>query len=131
MEGSTMPLGKDDVAFLESMDTPTVCNVIEIVAPERRGHGYTTRHLHCAFPDLPPMVGFAKTVTMCAKDPVPLGDVHRPVGRRDRCPWVQRPADSRVSQSNVRVSLAERQVYLSTASGRGSWQASRVCHSAA
>jgi hypothetical protein len=32
-----MPLGKEDVALLESMDTPTVCNVIEIVAPERRG----------------------------------------------------------------------------------------------
>jgi hypothetical protein len=48
MEGSAMPLGKEDVAFLESMDTPTVCNVIEIVAPERRGNGYTTRHLHCA-----------------------------------------------------------------------------------
>src|SRR5262245_57670494 len=69
-----MPIVKDDIAFLESMDTPTVCNVIEIVAPERRGHGYTTRHLHCAFPDLPPKVGFAKTVTMRAKDPVPLGD---------------------------------------------------------
>jgi hypothetical protein len=24
-----MRLGKDDVAFLESMDMPTVCNVIE------------------------------------------------------------------------------------------------------
>lgn len=69
-----MQLGEDDIAFLESMDTPTVCNVIEIVAPERRGHGYTTRHLHCPFPDLPPKVGFAKTVTMRAKDPVPLGD---------------------------------------------------------
>ncbi len=68
-----MPLGNDDVAFLESMDTPTVCNVIEIVAPERRGHGYTTRHLHCAFPDLPSKVAFAKTVTIRAKDPVPLG----------------------------------------------------------
>jgi regulator of RNase E activity RraA len=68
-----MPLGKDDVAFLESMDTPTVCNVIEIVSPERRGHGYTTRHLHCPFPDLAPKVGFAKTVTMRAKDPIPLG----------------------------------------------------------
>ena len=68
-----MLIGKDDIAFLESIDTPTVCNVIEIVAPERRGHGYTTRHLHCPFPDLPPRVGFAKTVTMRAKDPVPLG----------------------------------------------------------
>ena len=70
-----MPISKEDIAFLESIDTPTVCNVIEIVVPERRGHGYTTRHLHCLFPDLPPRVGFAKTVTMRAKDPVPLGDL--------------------------------------------------------
>ena len=27
--------------FLRSIDTPTVCNLIEIVAPERRGAGYT------------------------------------------------------------------------------------------
>lgn len=60
--------------FLRSIDSPTVCNLLEIVAPERRGFGYTVRHLHCAFPDLPPMVGFAKTVTMRAKDNVPLGD---------------------------------------------------------
>jgi regulator of RNase E activity RraA len=59
--------------FLKSIDTPTVCNLLEIVAPERRGFGYTVRHLHCAFPDLPPMVGFAKTVTMRAQDLVPLG----------------------------------------------------------
>jgi regulator of RNase E activity RraA len=56
--------------FLRSIDTPTVCNLIEIVAPERRGAGYTTVHLHCPFPDLPPMVGFAKTVTMRSRDAV-------------------------------------------------------------
>src|SRR5450631_437797 len=60
--------------FLRSIDTPTVCNLLEIVAPERRGFGYTVRHLHCPFPDLPPMVGFAKTVTMRAQDKVPLGE---------------------------------------------------------
>jgi hypothetical protein len=32
MEGSAMRLGKDDVAFLESMDMPTDCSVIELVA---------------------------------------------------------------------------------------------------
>jgi regulator of RNase E activity RraA len=68
-----MLFDKDDLAFLESMDTPTVCNVIEIIAPDRRGHGYTTRHLHCPFPDIPSKVGFAKTMTMRAKDPIPLG----------------------------------------------------------
>ena len=41
--------------FLRSIDTPTVCNLVEIVAPERRGHGYTVKHLHCPFPDLPPI----------------------------------------------------------------------------
>ena len=59
--------------FLRSIDTPTVCNLIEIVAPQRRGFGYTVRHLHCPFPDLPPMVGFAKTATIRAKEAVPLG----------------------------------------------------------
>ena len=57
-------------AFLRSIDTPTVCNLMEIVAPERRGSFYTVKHLHCPFPDLPPMVGFAKTVTMRARDKV-------------------------------------------------------------
>ena len=56
--------------FLRSIDTPTVCNLIEVVAPERRGAGYTAVHLHCPFPDLPPMVGFAKTVTIRARDKV-------------------------------------------------------------
>jgi hypothetical protein len=44
--------------------------LIEIVAPERRGAGYTASHLHCPFPELPPMVGFAKTVTIRSRDPV-------------------------------------------------------------
>jgi regulator of RNase E activity RraA len=65
---------KSQLEFLQSIDTPTVCNLVEIVAPERRGHGYTVKHLHCPFPDLPPIVGFAKTVTFKAKDKVPLGE---------------------------------------------------------
>jgi regulator of RNase E activity RraA len=65
---------KAQFEFLQSIDTPTVCNLIEIVAPERRGFGYTVTHLHCPFPDLPPIVGFARTVTFKAKDAVPLGE---------------------------------------------------------
>jgi regulator of RNase E activity RraA len=67
-------LTKSQFDFLRSIDTPTVCNLIEVVAPERRGHGYTVKHLHCPFPDLPPMVGFAKTVTFKARERVPLGE---------------------------------------------------------
>src|SRR6516162_7199983 len=59
--------------FLQSIDTPTVCNLIEIVAPERRGFGYTVKHVHCPFPELAPIVGFARTVTFKAKDAVSLG----------------------------------------------------------
>ncbi|MPZ56583.1 MAG: RraA family protein [Rhizobiales bacterium] len=67
-------LTQSQTEFLQSIDTPTVCNLLEVVAPQRRGFGYTVKHLHCPFPDLRPMVGFAKTVTMRAKDRVPLGD---------------------------------------------------------
>jgi len=69
-----MTLTKAQTEFLQSIDTPTVCNLIEMVAPERRGHGYTVQHLHCPFPDLPPMIGFAKTVTCRSRDKVDLGD---------------------------------------------------------
>ena len=67
-------LTKQQMEFLQSMDTPTVCNVIEMVAPERRGHGYTVKHLFCPFPGLPPIVGFAKTATAKAKNKVAMGD---------------------------------------------------------
>jgi regulator of RNase E activity RraA len=69
-----MPVAtQSQMDFLRSIDTPTVCNLVEIVMPERRGSGYTVKHLHCPFPDLPPMVGYAKTVTFKSRDKVPLG----------------------------------------------------------
>jgi regulator of RNase E activity RraA len=67
-------ISKEEFEFLRSIDTPTVCNLVEIVTPTRRGAGYTVRHLHCPFPDLPPMVGFARTVTIKAKDAFGMGD---------------------------------------------------------
>ncbi|WP_035640822.1 RraA family protein [Bradyrhizobium sp. ORS 375] len=54
-------------AVLEALaryDTPTICNAMEIVAPDRRLIGYTTKPLVCPFPDLPPMVGYARTATI-------------------------------------------------------------------
>jgi regulator of RNase E activity RraA len=65
---------EQELEFLRSIDTPTACNLIEIVAPERRGRGYTIKHLHCPFPDLPAMVGVAKTVTIRAKDAIATGN---------------------------------------------------------
>jgi regulator of RNase E activity RraA len=54
------------LATLRTFDTPTICNALEIVAPERWLYGYTVKPLVCPFPDLPPMVGYAKTATIRA-----------------------------------------------------------------
>jgi regulator of RNase E activity RraA len=81
-------LSKDELDFLRSIDTPTVCNLIEIVALQRRGAGYTVKHLHCPFPDLPPMVGFARTVTIRAKDAFGMGDASYMQRRLDYLDYV-------------------------------------------
>jgi regulator of RNase E activity RraA len=51
---------------LKSYDTPTICNALEIVDPGRRLTGFTIRPLVCPFPNLPPIVGYAKTATIRA-----------------------------------------------------------------
>jgi regulator of RNase E activity RraA len=56
----------DLIETLRSFDTPTICNALEIVAPERRLTGFTTKPLVCPFPDLPPIVGYARTATIRA-----------------------------------------------------------------
>jgi len=55
--------------LLRSFDTPTVCNALEVVAPQRRMVGFTRRPLVCVRPELPPMVGYAATVSCRAAVP--------------------------------------------------------------
>jgi len=55
------PLTEAELAALRAFDTPTICNALEIVAPERRALGFTADTLICPFPKLPPMVGYART----------------------------------------------------------------------
>ena len=57
------------IADLQSIDTPTVCNALEVLVPERRGFGYTTQPLVCTRPELPPMVGVARTATIRSAHP--------------------------------------------------------------
>ena len=59
-------------AELMKLDTPTVCNALEIVAPERRGYGYNVQPLVCTRPELPPMVGVARTASIRAQHPSDL-----------------------------------------------------------
>src|SRR5947209_20267812 len=63
-ESAPAPLPASLLETLAGYDTPTICNAMEIVAPHRRLIGYTTKPLVCPFPDLPPIVGYARTVTI-------------------------------------------------------------------
>ncbi|MGH6954012.1 MAG: RraA family protein [Alphaproteobacteria bacterium] len=68
-------LSAAELEALRRFDTPTICNALEIAAPDRRARGFTTRHLHCIFPALPPIVGYARTATVRAKEPGPVAGV--------------------------------------------------------
>jgi 4-hydroxy-4-methyl-2-oxoglutarate aldolase len=69
-----------DPAVLEALrkyDTPTLSNAIETFDVRPRDEGYMGHEIHCMFPDLGVMVGYAATATMRARgaapsDPEPL-----------------------------------------------------------
>ena len=48
---------------LREYDSATVANVIELFQVRRRNRGFMRREIQAAFPQLPPMVGFASTAT--------------------------------------------------------------------
>jgi regulator of RNase E activity RraA len=63
-EEETLPeatLSEAELGALRQFDTPTICNALELVVPERRALGFTTQTLVCPFPQLPPLVGYART----------------------------------------------------------------------
>ena len=62
-------LSQADLDALAEFDTPTICNALEIVAPERRAHGFNRRPLVCPFPHLKPVVGYARTAAIRAREP--------------------------------------------------------------
>lgn len=59
----------DLIEKLKSYDTPTICNALELIDPKYRVTGFTTRPLVAPFPDLPAVVGYAKTATIRATTP--------------------------------------------------------------
>ncbi len=67
-------LSEELKAALVSLDTPTICNALEVVAPERRGYGYSVSPLVCTRPNLPPLLGFARTASIRAAHPNHLKD---------------------------------------------------------
>ena len=48
---------------LREIDTPTICNALELIDNEHRNFGYTDEVLFCLRPEMKPVVGIAKTAT--------------------------------------------------------------------
>ena len=55
--------------LLQSVDTPTVCNAIEVAQGKRGFDQFTRGTMLCSDPDAPPMVGYAKTAKIAALQP--------------------------------------------------------------
>jgi regulator of RNase E activity RraA len=51
------------LAKLAKFDTPTICNVIELFDVRPHDVGFMDSRIRAAFPEMPPMVGYAATAT--------------------------------------------------------------------
>jgi regulator of RNase E activity RraA len=63
------PFTAADLEALRDWDTPTICNAIEVVAPHRRGRGFSTTPFTAADPGLRPICGLARTGQIRAAHP--------------------------------------------------------------
>jgi regulator of RNase E activity RraA len=66
---NSYPFTAADLEALRAWDTPTICNALELVVPERRGHGFTVRPMVAADVTLKPICGLARTGTLRAAAP--------------------------------------------------------------
>ena len=64
----THPFTLADLAALKQYDTPTICNGLELIVPDRRAIGFTTEQMQAADRSLKPIVGLARTGTLRAKE---------------------------------------------------------------
>ncbi len=64
----TYPFTQDDLDALAVWDTPTICNGLELVVPERRAIGFTTAPMVAAVPEGKPIVGLARVGFIRAKE---------------------------------------------------------------
>ena len=71
-----MAISPETLAKLRKIDTPTVCNLIELFNVRPRNLGYMDARIVAAFPEMPPMVGFAATATFRSASPPRKGDAY-------------------------------------------------------
>ena len=55
--------------LMRSVDTPTICNALELIAGKRLAEGFTRKPMVAADPKLPPFVGYARTATIAGAAP--------------------------------------------------------------
>jgi regulator of RNase E activity RraA len=63
------PYTHADLEALKQWDTPTICNGLELVIPERRAIGFTVEPMVAVDRRFPPIVGLARTGLIRAKEP--------------------------------------------------------------
>jgi regulator of RNase E activity RraA len=98
------PFTREDLEALRRWDTPTICNGLEVIVPERRAIGFTVEPMVAADPKLPPIVGLARVGTIRAKEP-PRGKV------ASRLDWYDYVADADMPTVVVLQDLDDRPGY--------------------
>lgn len=98
------PYTLDHLKVLRQWDTPTICNGLELVAPERRAIGFTVEPMVAADRSLPPMVGVAR-VGMIRAQEAPRGPV------ASRLDWYDYVADAEFPSVVVLQDLDDRPGY--------------------
>ncbi len=93
-----------DLEVLTQWDTPTICNALELVVPERRAIGFTVEPMVAVDPKAPPIVGLARVGMIRAKER-PRGTVAK---RED---WYDYVADADLPTVVVLQDLDDRPGY--------------------
>ena len=79
-----MKMTRTDLSVLKKIDTPTICNAIELYENRPRNAGFTDARIKAAFPELPPMVGYAATATFRSSAPPPGADLYTTISNQVR-----------------------------------------------
>jgi regulator of RNase E activity RraA len=98
------PFTASDLNLLQQWDTPTICNALELLVPERRAIGFTVEPMVALHPGAKPIVGLARTGTVRAKEP-PRGGV------ADRMAWYEYVGDATLPTIVVIQDLDDRVGY--------------------
>ena len=64
-----MTISENLLEALQQLDTPTVCNALDVVAPERRMIGFNRKPLICPVATKGPVVGYAATAQIQSREP--------------------------------------------------------------